>query len=277
MRSQTISAAACRLGALSLAVLGATAGGQAFAELVPGWYLGGNVGPAQTDFEHAPMFMVPPGAVRSVRDEDRDTGYKLYGGYQLSRNFAVEAGYFDLGKYGYGYTAGPLPLGTFSGETRFNGLNLDLVGTLALTENLSMLGRIGAVHTRARSSFITTGTVPSMGTSRRENDWGMKVGVGLEYAITQALSVRGELERYRVNDSVRNRGHIDMASVGLVYRFGAPAPQPVRVSAPPPAPRPAPAPVVVTPPPPPPRPAMAPLPPPAPPAPAPLPAKPFRN
>ena len=39
----------------------------------------------------------------------------------------------DLGKYGYGYTAGPLPFGTFSGETRFRGLNLDLVGTLALT------------------------------------------------------------------------------------------------------------------------------------------------
>jgi OOP family OmpA-OmpF porin len=33
--------------------------------------------------------------------------------------------------------------------------------------------------------------------------------------------MRLEAERYRINDSVGNRGHVDMVSVGLVYRFGA--------------------------------------------------------
>lgn len=274
MKSKFVSAAASKLGMVSLAVLGATAGAQSFAQPVPGWYLGGNVGRTQTDFEHAPMYTVPLAAVRSVRDDDSDTAFKLFGGYQLNRNFAVEGGYFDLGKYSYGYTAGPAPLGTFNGETRFQGLNLDLVGLLPVTEKFSVLGRVGAIHSRARSSLATTGTIPSLGTSRRENDWGMKVGLGVEYAVTQALALRGEVERYRITDPVRNRGNIDVASVGLVYRFGAPAPQPVRVSAPAPAPivvsPPPPPPVVVSPPPPPPAPAPAP-------APAPLPPKPFRN
>lgn len=284
MRSQTISAAAFRLGAISLAVLGATAGGQAFAELVPGPYIGGNLGRTFGDFEHAPMYTVPPASVRNMQDDDRDTGYKLYGGYQLNRNFAVEGGYFDLGKYSYGFDTGPVPFGTYRGESRFKGLNLDLVGTLPVTDRLTVLGRVGAAYSRARSSVTTTGLVPSGGASRRENDWGVKFGVGVEYAFTQALSVRAELERYRLNDPVRNRGNIDMVSVGLVYRFGAPAPQPVYVAAPPPPP---PAPPVAPPPPPPPRvviqpappppPVMAPPPPPPPPAPAPLPAKPFRN
>lgn len=256
-------------------MLGAAASGQAFAELVPGWYVGGNVGRAQTDFEHSPMYTVPATAVRTVRDADLDTGSKLYGGYQINRNFSVEGGYFDLGKYSYGYTAGPVPTGAFNGESRFKGVNLDLVGYVPLSDRFSLFGRVGAVHTRSRAALTTTGTVPSLGTSRRENDWGMKVGVGAEYAITQALAVRGELERYRVSDPVRNRGSIDMPSVGLVYRFGAPAPQPVRVAAPPPPAPPAPPPVIVTPAPPPPP--MAPPPPPPPPAPAPLPAKPFRN
>jgi OOP family OmpA-OmpF porin len=88
----------------------------------------------------------------------------------------------------------------------------------------------------------------------------MKYGVGLQYAITDALSLRGELERYhRINDPIR-RGNVDMASIGLVYRFGAKAqtpvaqtyvaPAPVYVAPPAPvaaAPAPAPAPVYVAP------------------------------
>jgi OOP family OmpA-OmpF porin len=39
--------------------------------------------------------------------------------------------------------------------------------------------------------------------------------------------MRLEVERYRVNDAIGNKGDIDMVSVGLVYRFGGPTPQPV--------------------------------------------------
>ena len=38
--------------------------------------------------------------------------------------------------------------------------------------------------------------------------------------------MRAELERYRVNDAIGNRGDVDMASVGLLYRFGRKAPAP---------------------------------------------------
>ena len=82
-----------------------------------------------------------------------------------------------------------------------------------------------------------------------------KVGLGLMYDITDSLAVRAEAERYRLKDAVGNRGHADLYSVGLIYRFGAKA-QPVRVAAAPApvyvAPAPAPAPVMTPPPPPPP-------------------------
>jgi OOP family OmpA-OmpF porin len=87
----------------------------------------------------------------------------------------------------------------------------------------------------------------------------VKYGVGLNYAFSDALAMRLEVERYRVNDAIGNKGDIDMVSVGLVYRFGGPTPQPatfaaapVTVVAPP-----APAPVVVQAAPPAPAPAMA--------------------
>ena len=262
MTSRQHRSTAFRLGALGVAVLGATLGTSALAQFVPGAYIGGTVGRASTDFD-APAPLVAPGI--GFTQDERDTAWKLFGGYQFHRNFAIEGGYYDLGSYDYGYAA---PGG--AGNSRYRGLNLDLVGTLPVTDRFSAFARVGAAYTRARTTFG--------GVGRTESDWGPKVGLGVEYAFTPQLSVRGEWERYRVDEPVRGRGNIDVASIGLVYRFGAPAP--TRVVAPAPAPiivtpAPAPRPVVVTPAPAPavviPAPAPAPVP-----APAPA-ARPYRN
>ena len=262
LRSLYQSSFVYRLSAVGLAVLGATLGGQALAQTAPSWYIGGNVGRASTDFD-APAPVVAPGF--GYTEDDTDTAWKLYGGYQFHRNFALEAGYYDLGRYNFGYTA---PGG--SGNTRLQGLNLDLVGIVPFSDRFSGFGRVGAAYTRARSDFG--------GDTHSERSWGPKVGLGLEYAFTPTLALRAEWERYRVRDAVRGRGDVDVASIGVVWRFGAPAPTRVVAPAPAPmvmpAPAPAPAPRAVTPPPPPP---VAPPPPPAP-TPAPAPAvRPYRN
>ena len=102
--------------------------------------------------------------------------------------------------------------------------------------------------------------MPLSSSPTSRNDTNLKVGLGMQYAITEALAVRAELERYRISDPIRNRGNIDMASIGLVYRFGGKVQTPVAqafvpvVSAPPPPPPPAP--VFVAPPPPPPPPVV---------------------
>ena len=253
-----------RLGAIGIAVLGATLGTQALAQTAPGWYIGGNVGRASTDFD-APAPLVAPGV--GFSEDEHDTAWKLFGGYQFHRNFAVEGGYYDLGSYDFGFAA---PGG--AGSARYQGFNLDLVGTLPLSDRFSVIGRVGAAYTRARTSFG--------GREDTERSWGPKVGLGLEYAFTPQLAVRGEWERYRVRDAFRGRGDVDVASIGVVYRFGAPAVTRVVAPAPTyvPAPAPAPAPRVVTP-------APAPAPqvaPPPPPAPAPVPGsapatRPYRN
>jgi OOP family OmpA-OmpF porin len=77
----------------------------------------------------------------------------------------------------------------------------------------------------------------------------LKVGLGLQYALSDAWSVRLDLERYRINDAVGNHGDIDHLSLGLVYLFGASKPPaqrtvPLVMVAPPLPPKP-PVPVVV--------------------------------
>ena len=225
-----------------------------------GWYGGANVGQSRATIDDARISsgLLSQGFTSvNIADDNRSTGFKIFGGYQLNNNFALEGGYFDLGKFGY--TATTVPAGTLNGSMKVRGLNLDLVGTLPLSERFSVFGRAGINYAQTKDNFSSTGAVTVTNPNPSERGANYKIGAGLQYAITDALSIRGELERYRVKDGIGNRGHIDMASVGLIYRFGPKAQQPVIQAAyVPPIVQPAPAPVAVLPLPP------APMPPPPP-------------
>ncbi len=269
--------------AIGLATLTALAAPAALAQQNnSGWYLGGNIGRTGQSADDAAITngLAAQGlTTTSIDSNDRDRGYKLFGGYQFNRNVAIEGGYFDLGSFGY--TATTAPLGSQSGDVRYKGLNLDLVGTLPITDKFSAIGRVGVTTTRASGSYSATGAagVPFGIANASERSTNPKWGVGVMYDFTPSLGMRVEAERYRVKDAFRNKNHVDMISVGLVYRFGG-APVRVAQAAPAPvyvAPAPAPAPVYVAP---------APAPAPvyvAPPAPAPVmapeprAAKPYRN
>ena len=229
-----------------------------------GWYAGGNIGRtgASIDDERIIRGLAGQGLVTtSIEDRDEDRGYKVFGGYQLHRNIAVEAGFFDLGSFGY--TARTAPPGSLSGDIRVKGINLDLVGIWPITERFSALGRVGVTSARTKGNFGASGAVrmPYASANPSERATNVKFGAGLMYDFTPSFGMRVEAERYRINDAVGNKGHVDMVSVGLVYRFGASAPAPraaapvpVYAAPPPPPPPPPPPlpPVVVQPPPPPP-------------------------
>lgn len=197
------------------------------------WYLGGNAGRSQADLDNARIARDRLGAgfsVNSIADDNRDTGYKLFGGYQLNPNFAIEGGYFDLGKSGFRATT--LPPGTFNGDMIIKGWNLDLVGTLPLSENFSVFGRVGANYAKTNGSFAGTGAAALASGNTSEHHTNPKVGLGLQYALNESLALRTEMERYRVNDGSGQKGNVDLFSIGLIYRFGAKAQTPVVRAAP---------------------------------------------
>lgn len=235
-----------------------------------GWYGGASIGQstAKIDDPRITSGLLGSGFTSVIiSDNDRDTGYKIFGGYQLNKNFAVEGGYFDLG--GFGFTATTLPAGTLNGHIKLRGIHVDLVGSLPITPKFSVFGRVGANYAEARDTFSGTGAVVVLNPNPSVFDTNPKVGLGLQYAINDSLAVRAEVERYRINDALGNKGDIDLVSVGLVYTFGAKTPQPAAyvpapmpyypvttavtpqppVMAPPPPPPPPPPPMVVAPPP----------------------------
>lgn len=238
---------------LSLVALAAAIGPLAMAQ-DGGWYAGGNIGQSRALIDDARVAngMLGSGlSVTSIEDKKRDLGFKLFGGYQLNRNFAVEGGYFNLGKLGY--TATTTPAGTLTGEMKVQGLNLDLVGTLPFSEKFSAFGRVGLTYADTKDNFSGTGAVSVSNPSASKQAGGYKFGLGLQYELTKALAMRVEAERYRIDDAIGNKGDVDLVSLGLIFRFGGKTQEPVRAA---PVARAAPAApvaaVVVAPPPPPP-------------------------
>ena len=181
----------------------------------------------------------------TISDDDRDSGHKIFGGYKFNRNFALEGGYFDLGKFGYAATTTIPAPGTLRGDMRLNGLNLDAVGTIPITERFAAFGRVGLNYAQARDSFAATGPYSVVNPNPTKRELNYKVGLGLQYDFTPSLAMRLEAERYRINDAVGSKGDVDLVSVGLIYRFGEKAPAPTprtaapeRIAAAPPTPPP---------------------------------------
>ena len=215
---QRIVKAAATLGLVGCSVMSAaleTADGS-------GWYGGLNIGQSAADIDHGRIrsgLLSSGFTTTSITDDDRDTGYKLFGGYQINKYFALEAGFFDLGKFEF--TATTAPAGTLRGNIKIKGLNFDAVGILPITEKFSAFGRVGLQYAEAKDSFRGTGSVTVRDSNPSNRDANYKLGLGLQYHFTKSFGMRAEAERYRIDDAVGNKGDIDLFSLGLVYRFGA--------------------------------------------------------
>jgi OOP family OmpA-OmpF porin len=209
------------------------------------WYVGAGIGQARANIDDARLksSLTANGAtLNSFTTDERSTGGKLYVGKQLNQYFAIEGGYFDLGKFGFNSTTSGN--GALNGEVGFRGVNLDLVGQLPLSQRFSLLGTVGMNYAKASAHFTGNRLFAATNPNPSERKLNAKLGLGLEFKFSEALAMRAEVERYRVNDAVGNRGDVDMATLNLVYKLGRPAARPV-VYTPPPAAEPAPAPQVV--------------------------------
>lgn len=197
-----------------------------------GWYLGGSLGQARADIDNAEISseLLEPGVIARTLDEDnRDTGFKVFAGYQFNPYFSLEGGYFDLGEFEF--NAATVPPGTLDGSTSVGGINLDVVGYLPFNKKLSAFARLGANYAEVESVFTGTDAATNANFSTSERNVNPKFGLGLQYAFNERLALRIEAERYRIKDAIDNNGDVDFLSAGLVYRFGHKA-KPVAVAEP---------------------------------------------
>jgi hypothetical protein len=125
----------------------------AIAQQDAGLYLGAPVG--RSDAKDACKPPTVTGFVVTACD-DKDTSWKVFGGYQFKRNFALEAGYIDFGKMTPSGTVLGIPV---SLRAEADAFELLAVGTLSLTDRFSLYRKAGLfrwdVDARGTAAGIT--------------------------------------------------------------------------------------------------------------------------
>jgi OOP family OmpA-OmpF porin len=169
---------------LILATAATLALGAAAARADDGLYIGGSVArPSWKD------------SVNGIGGSESGTGLKVYGGWALNPNFALEAGAVQLGKLGNGVD-----------EAKARGYTLDAVGTLPLSGPWSLLGRVGLGEVK---------TITTLGSDRGT---ALKTGLGLQYQLNKSVALRGEWERYRLH-AFDSHPDVDQLSLGVKFGF----------------------------------------------------------
>lgn len=167
------------------------------------FYIGGHLGQAQAkstcnDFSG-------PG----ISCDDKDVMWRILGGYQFNRNFAVEAAYSDFGE-----VKATGPGGTAS--VKAHALELVGVGILPIADRFSVYGKLGVYHA------TTDGQVRTVSVRADASDTATELtyGFGAAYDITRQMTLRAEYQKYNDmgGDNV-GKDDIDVLSVGLLFRF----------------------------------------------------------
>lgn len=129
--------------------------------------------------------------------DEKDTAWRILGGYQFNRYFAAELGYHNLGE-----ASAP------GGETEATAWELVGVGAYPLVNQLSVYGKLGVYRGELE------------GPSAEETNTDLTYGLGLQYDVLKNVGVRGEWQRYnKMGGGALVETDVDVLSVGVVYRF----------------------------------------------------------
>ena len=138
-------------------------------------------------------------------------GGKVFVGYNIDKNWAVEGGYTDFGNRSYNYTASGVPSRIDTGSHSFYVAGK---GTLPVTQDVSVYGKLGAA--RVHDGVYGTGAAAGF-TDTDPSETTVYAAVGAAYAINQKVSLTTEFEHYgKAPQFGRSKGGV---SVNAIYNF----------------------------------------------------------
>ena len=180
-----------------------------FAVSAEGGYFGASFGSTEIVLDG-----VSAGAGTTIDDED--SGYKIYGGYNVNENFALEGGYVDFGEVslnaptGAQFTvAGTLlqSLVNINATSSGDAFTFAGVGKMNLG-GASIFGKVGL----AMWDTETTSNIAALNGSDDGTD--VFFGFGVDVPVMDTLVARFEYEMYELGDD-----EVDMMSLGLHLAF----------------------------------------------------------
>jgi OmpA-OmpF porin, OOP family len=140
-----------------------------------------------------------------VSCDDKDTAWKVFGGYQFNRHFAAELGYTDLGE----------AKATFGGlyETiKANAFELVGVGMLPVVDRFSVFAKLGLYRGETEDET-------NFGFNAKETNTDITFGFGARYDFGK-LGVFGQWQRYAdFGGGEIGESDVDVISIGLLFKF----------------------------------------------------------
>ena len=124
----------------------------------------------------------------------RATSWKLYGGYQFTPNWGVEAQYTDLGKRSATVTLSGAVVGSGGLNASASQWGIAGTGTLPLSNNFYLLGKLGVSRNKIDNVTATIGGVTVSGSGTGKTD--LLAGLGVGYNFNKNVGVRFEYENF---------------------------------------------------------------------------------
>lgn len=176
-----------------------------------GWYAGFGFG--QSKYRGVSSYVnaeVGPQTAPTTANT-RSEGWKVYAGYQFNKYLGAEGGYANLND-------ASATTGRRLTKIDNEAWTLAAVGTLPITNKLSVIGKLGAAYMLADISTTNPAApLPAANRLRKttgDDSYEPYYGVGVSYALFDNMSLRAEWERFDRKDL-----NIDLMTAGFAVKF----------------------------------------------------------
>lgn len=201
----SIRSSACAVLALSLGMASVS-----YAAADQGPYISASVGVTHSNLD----------LTDAPEKDASDKGFRLAAGYKINKNFALEAGYTDLGKV---KAAGTENGEYISAQIKFTNIfELSAVATIPMMDKLNGYARLGVYNGKAKVSATSTNLITQavQSASETKRSTNAVYGIGVDYALNAQTSIRGEITNYaRIKVPGDDKNDVALFSVGVAYKF----------------------------------------------------------
>lgn len=194
-----------------------------------GWYAGAGFGRSTTkldtsDLSDAQREFQGTGFATSLSIDQTDTAKRVFGGYRVNENFAVEGEYADFGKSTLSFSAKKgTKYANASGDFKTKGLGVSVVGSMPIGNTFSVFAKAGAFRWSVKSDFSYADNITPEAGSDSTTANGVKpmVGVGVQFDFDKTFAVRVEHERFKDVGKEDDTGRTDirLTTANLVVKF----------------------------------------------------------
>jgi len=144
--------------------------------------------------------------------DDSDTGWKIFGGYNINKYWSAELEYIDFQQI-YDIDDG------FDTKADAHALNVSVVGSIPIAGDFSAFAKAGVY-------YADVDTSDNVDEAEDETTTGFSYGVGVKYNINDRVSIRGEWQQlenaeFVYSDSADTifESNLDLLSISAVINF----------------------------------------------------------